>query len=268
MIMVTSDVPIATIDNFTTAVDSTSCYGADYNDGAAHVVALSAQNGPYQFSIDNGLPQFSGDFFNLAAGAHTITAINLNGCGSTIPVVVLEPLPIVVDVIPDTVILPLGEVQQVQVVYLNAPNSVTYSWTPALGLSCVDCPNPLVSPFTRQDYVITISMVNGSATCYGSATLHADVLPHKPVFVPNSFTPNGDGNNDVFQIFGEGIKTLDLKIFNRWGELVYESNNQFEGWDGTYKGQMQLPQVFTYATKIYFLDDTKVEKKGTITLVR
>ena len=260
-------VPNATIDNFTTAVDSTSCYGTDYNDGAAYITATSIQNGPYQFSIDNGIPQYSGDFYNLSAGAHTITATNINGCTSTIPVVVLEPLPIVVDVVPDTVILPLGSVQQVQVTYLNASN-VTYAWTPELGLSCTDCANPLVSPFYRQDYVVTISMVNGTATCYGSATLHADVLDPLPVFVPNSFSPNGDGNNDLFQIYGQGIKTVDLKIFNRWGELVYESNNQFDGWDGTYKGQVQLPQVFTYATKITFLNDKKLDKKGTVTLVR
>ncbi len=261
-------VPNATIDNFTTSTDSTSCYGAEYNDGSAHITATTVQNGPYQFAIDGGIPQFSGDFYNLSAEAHTITAINFNGCVSTIPVVVLEPLPIVVDVIPDTVIVPLGDAEQVQVVYLNASSDVTYAWTPELGLSCTDCPNPLVSPFYRQDYVITVSMMNGSSTCYGSATLHADVLPPPPVFVPNSFTPNGDGNNDVFQIYGQGIKTVDLKIFNRWGELVYESNNQFDGWDGTYKGELQLPQVFTYAVRILFLNDKKVDKKGTVTLVR
>ncbi len=260
-------VPNATIDNFTTSTDSTSCYGSDYNDGAVHISATSIQNSPYQFSLDNSIPQFSGDFFNVSAGAHTITATNFNGCISTIPAVVLQPLPIIVDVVPDTVILPLGDVQQVQVTYLNASN-VTYTWTPELGLSCTDCPNPLVSPFFRQDYVVTISMINGTSTCYGSATLHADVLDPLPVFVPNSFTPNGDGNNDVFQIYGQGIKTIDLKIFNRWGELVYQSNNQFEGWDGTYKGQLQLPQVFTYAVKIVFLDDKKTNKKGTVTLVR
>ncbi len=265
---VLATVPNATIDNFTTATDSTSCYGADYNDGAAYITATSIQNGPYEFNIDGSIPQFSGDFFNLSAGAHTITATNFNGCVSTIPVVVLEPLPIVVDVIPDTVIVPLGDAEQVQVVYINASANVTYAWAPELGLSCTDCPNPLVSPFYRQDYVVTISMVNGSATCYGSATLHADVLPPPPVYVPNSFTPNGDGNNDVFQIYGQGIKTVDLKIFNRWGELVYESNNQFDGWDGAYKGQVQLPQVFTYAVKIVFLNDKKTDKKGTVTLVR
>jgi len=212
--------------------------------------------------------QNSGDFYDLAAGAHTIVATSNNNCVTTIPVVVLEPLPLIVDVTPDTVILPLGEAQQVHVTYLNANGEISYDWSPALGLSCVDCPNPLVSPFANQDYVITLSFVHGTSTCYGSATLHADVLDPMPVFVPNSFSPNGDGNNDVFQIYGQGIKTIDLKIFNRWGELVYKSNNQFDGWDGTYKGLVQQPSVFTYAARITYLDDKKTEKQGTVTLLR
>jgi gliding motility-associated-like protein len=261
-------IPNAVVDNFTTSTDSTSCYGSDYNDGAAHITPLTLQNAPFQYILDGGISQISGDFLDISAGPHVITATSINGCVSQIPVLVLEPQPIVVDVVPDTVVLPLGEGQQVQVTYLNAPGVVTYSWTPVLGLSCTDCPNPTVSPFTKQDYVITISMENGSATCYGSATLHADVSEPLPVYIPNSFTPNGDGNNDLFQLYGQSIKTVDLKIFNRWGELVYQTNSQFSGWDGTYKGQLQLPQVFTYAVNVTFLNDKKFDARGTITLVR
>ena len=87
-------------------------------------------------------------------------------------------------------------------------------------------------------------------------------------FIPNSFTPNGDGNNDVFEIYGENIKTVKLRVFNRWGELVYESTNQFKGWDGTYKGVLQNPGVYTYDAEIIFLDDTQVEKHGSVTLIR
>lgn len=261
------NVPNATPDVFTSTTDSTSCYGANYNNGAAHILGLSFQNGPFQFAIDGGGYQYSGDFFNLSAGTHEINAINFNGCVTQVQVVVYEPLPIIVNVNPDSLVLPLGESAAVQVDYLNA-SGVTYNWTPIIGLSCSDCPNPVINSFLRQDYTVTVSSVNGSSICYGTATLHVDVEPHKPLFIPNSFTPNGDGNNDLFQIFGEDIKVVDLKIFNRWGELVYQSNNQFAGWDGTYKGQMQLPQVFTYTAVVTFLDDKKAEKNGTVTLVR
>lgn len=260
-------VPNATQDLFSFTTDSTSCYGADYNDGALHIFATSFQNGPYQFSVDGNNFQYSGDFFNLSAGSHTASAINFYGCVSQIPFIVNEPLPILVNINPDSLVLPLGESETVLVDYLNA-SGVTYSWTPAEGLSCIDCANPVVSSYTMQDYTVTVSSVNGSAVCYGTATLHVAVEPHKPLYVPNTFTPNGDGNNDLFMIYGQDIKVVDLKIFNRWGELVYQSNNQLAGWDGTYKGQMQLPQVFTYAASITFLDNKVATQKGTVTLVR
>lgn len=259
-------VPDATPDAFLATTDSTSCYGPDYNDGRAHVLATSVQNGPYQFSMDGGPLQFSGDFYDLSAGAHIITAYNYNGCVSQIPVQVLQPLPIIVDVVPDTLYLPLGEGGQVQVTYLNA-NNVHYSWTPSLGLSCIDCPNPYVTVYQQGDYLVTISMQNGTSTCYGTATLHVDLLPQEPVYIPNTFSPNGDGNNDVFFIYGQDIRTVDLKIFNRWGELVFESDNQFNGWDGTYKSVLQNPAVFTYVANITFLNNKKIQRKGSITLL-
>lgn len=261
-------VPNAVIDNFVTATDSTSCYGSDYNDGAAHIEALTLTNGPFSFSLDNSIPQTSGDFYNVSAGQHVISATNAHGCVSTIPVLVLEPLPIVVDVDPDTVFLTLGQGQQVLATYINAPGQVTYAWSSEPGLSCSDCLNPTVSPYTNQDYVITVSMVNGNATCYGYATLHAEVTKPEPLFIPSAFSPNGDGNNDVFWIYGQSIKTVDLKVFNRWGELVYNSNNQFSGWDGSYKGQMQQPSVFTYDAHVTFLDNSTYNQHGSITLIR
>lgn len=260
-------VPDATPDNFITVTDSTSCFGVDYIDGATHIVATSIQNGPYQFGIDGGSLQYSGDFYGLSSGEHHLTAVNGKGCTSDVVVTVYQPLPVLASVIPDSLILPLGEGDKVLVTYQNA-SDVSYSWTPTTGLSCMDCPDPFVTVYHRGDYTVTVTMQNGTSTCFGKANLHVEVLPELPVYVPNSFSPNGDGNNDIFQVYGQGIETVDLKIFNRWGELVYQSNNQFAGWDGTYKGQLQLPQVFTYVANITFLNNKKSEKKGTITLIR
>ncbi len=260
-------VPDATPDAFLSSADSTSCYGADYNDGRAHIIATSVQNGPYMFSMDGGPQQYSGDFYDLSSGNHTITAYNYFGCVSTIPVFVPEPLPIVVDVTPDTLLLPLGEGGEVLVTYLNASN-VHYAWTPTLGLSCIDCPNPTITVYQRGDYLVTVSMQNGTSTCYGTATVHVDIEEQQPIFIPNSFSPNGDGNNDEFKVYGQDIKTLDLKIFNRWGELVFETDNQFNGWDGTYKGVLQNPAVYTYTVQVTYLNNKKVQKNGSITILR
>ena len=89
--------------------------------------------------------------------------------------------------------------------------------------------------------------------------------------VPDAFTPNGDGNNDYFQIYGnlEGLVFMEVQIFNRWGELVYQSNDGHFHWDGVYKGVLQLPQVFVYQIKLVYLDGHNPGlKKGSVTLIR
>jgi gliding motility-associated-like protein len=64
------------------------------------------------------------------------------------------------------------------------------------------------------------------------------------------------------------MKVVDLKIFNRWGEKVYETNNAFDGWDGTYKGVLQMPAVFTYTARVIFLNDKEFKKSGSVMLLR
>jgi gliding motility-associated-like protein len=69
-------------------------------------------------------------------------------------------------------------------------------------------------------------------------------------------------------VFGKNLVSVDMKIFNRWGELVFSSNNQFNGWDGTYKGELQNTNVFVYQVSATFLDGRTFDSKGTVTLIR
>lgn len=90
------------------------------------------------------------------------------------------------------------------------------------------------------------------------------------VFVPNSFSPdnNGPAENEYFKIYGNSIKQLRLMIFNQWGEKVFESNNQANGWDGRYKGKPQPSGVYIYVADILLDNNKRETKKGTINLVR
>jgi len=90
-----------------------------------------------------------------------------------------------------------------------------------------------------------------------------------PLFdVPNAFSPNGDGMNDVLLVRGFGIAKFNLKIFNRWGQLVFESNDPAIGWDGRYKGTIQPMDAYAYTVYIEFSDGTRANKNGSITLLR
>jgi gliding motility-associated-like protein len=88
------------------------------------------------------------------------------------------------------------------------------------------------------------------------------------IFVPNTFTPNNDGKNDVLYVYGNTVSKLKLRVYNQWGQFIYESLSMQNGWDGTYKGELQPNGVYVYYLDAEFNDGTKTTKKGTITLLR
>ena len=87
-------------------------------------------------------------------------------------------------------------------------------------------------------------------------------------FIPNSFTPNGDGLNDVLQIYGYGLTGVKFVVYNQWGEKLNESTNPANVWDGTQKGKQQPSGVYMYVCQFILSDGTEVKKKGSINLIR
>lgn len=263
---VTVGAPVA--DFYTVTTDSTSCFGDNYNDGAIHIVGTTFVNQPFEYQIDGGPKQFSGDFYNVSAGEHVITATNAFGCVTNLTATVGTPVDATATILPGDTIVQIGQTIQLFTYLSPYPSSSIdgYVWGPVSGLSCTDCANPYLTPYNRETiYTVTI---NYNDKCSATTNVKVRVENNLEPYVPNAFTPNGDGNNDVFYIYGEGIKQLDFKIFNRWGELVFETTSQYGGWDGTYKGKMQNPGVFSYSVKVIYLDETEVNRKGSISLIR
>jgi gliding motility-associated-like protein len=94
----------------------------------------------------------------------------------------------------------------------------------------------------------------------------ADVYPLADL--PKAFSPNGDGENDILYVRGAGIETMDLKIYNRWGELVFESADVSIGWDGKYKSAEAPVEAYGFVLNVTFVDGTTFNKKGNVTLLR
>jgi gliding motility-associated-like protein len=101
-----------------------------------------------------------------------------------------------------------------------------------------------------------------------TAYVTINVKGEPPLYIPNAFTPNGNETNDKWYVFSSGIKDIKIMIFNRWGEKIYESYNQFEGWDGKYKGQLQTPGVYIYEVQIVYLDGVQITRNGSLTIIR
>lgn len=139
---------------------------------------------------------------------------------------------------------------------LKGSGNGTPVWQPPTALSCVNCFNPKASPEVTTEYILTVTDSNG---CKNSDTVL--VIVKGNLYVPNSFTPDGDGINDIFYAFGVNLKDYKMQIFNRWGELIFESDALKKGWDGTYKGK-PCP-VETYVWKVYYTDDANISKEAT-----
>jgi gliding motility-associated-like protein len=104
--------------------------------------------------------------------------------------------------------------------------------------------------------------------CVDTAYSVLHIYGNSFIYVPNAFSPDGNQHNQLFNMKSYGIESYELLIFNRWGEVIYTLREGDPGWDGTYKGKLQNPGVFTYVVDIKFLNDQDVQLKGSVTLLR
>ena len=153
------------------------------------------------------------------------------------------------------------------------PNTgFTYVWTPPLNLDNPTSPNPFFTPTFPSVTTFTVILTENSSGCEyrRQITIYAFEVNCGPpdVFIPNAFTPNNDGENDVVYVRGKNVAEMVLKIYNRWGELVFETTDQTKGWDGTYKGKLVDPGVFVYYLDLICVDGQENFLKGNITVIR
>ena len=202
---------------------------------------------------------------------YTLTAQNFNGCiqtsTSTVFVSGFDPANITVFADNDT--LYNGASTQLH----TLPNTgFTYHWTPSVFLSNTTDPNPTTTPIptTTITYTVELTEIGSNCSFNKSLTIYAyEILCGDPnVFLPNAFTPNNDGENDVLFVRGQTVEKVNLKIYDRWGELVFETNKQSLGWDGKYKGALVDPGVFVYHIEVTCIDGQEYFNKGNVTVIR
>ncbi len=159
--------------------------------------------------------------------------------------------------------------QGAEVVLTGQPSSgYSYSWEPNnLVYSPVESTTAaIVNQTTLYTFFVTDGVCTRSDTVLVKA--YEFVCGDSYLYVPNAFTPNGDGENDVLYVRGPAIKDMIFRVYDRWGELVFESFERPYGWDGTYKGKLLQPDVYDYYLKVTCIDDVETIVKGNVTLLR
>ena len=144
-------------------------------------------------------------------------------------------------------------------------NGLTYLWTENYYLDCNTCPITVARPQYDTMYVITVTDTNG---CSAMDTVNVMVNFIEGIGVPSAFSPNGDGNNDVLFVKGIGITELNFSVYNRYGQKVFETQDQNIGWDGKFHGKDENQGVFLWILEYTFYNGSGGVKKGNTTLIR
>jgi gliding motility-associated-like protein len=154
-----------------------------------------------------------------------------------------------------------------QPLQLLATGGVFYLWTPATGLNSNTIPNPIAYVTSDMIYYVKVSSAAG---CFDTASVHVHFYNVEPdLFVPNAFSPNGDGLNDVFRPVAIGMKKLNyFMVYNRWGQLVFSTTELNKGWDGSFKGKPQDAAGYVWMVQGVTYTGKLITKKGTMVLVR
>jgi len=204
------------------------------------------------------------------AGTYPLLLIvtNSTGCSDTVSkTVIINPLP-VIDAGPDKTILVGSSV----VITPTGSPVVDYLWTPSTALSCTNCYVTVASPKNTTTYTIKVTDANG---CINTDKMTVLVICNdKNIFIPNTFSPNNDGVNDWFYPRGTGLfKIQGMRIFNRWGEMVFQKanltpNDPTAGWNGRYNGRLLTTDVYTYLIEIVCENSEILTFKGNITLIQ
>lgn len=233
-------------------------------DGAININATSSFL-PLQYKWNNGA--VSASLNDIDTGVYSITVTDAHNCIADTTLRVGNDSAFTMSATPDTVTIKLGQSVNIDITpYGGSFNTI--AWSPSEGLTCSDCADPTASPITSMTYYVATTDPRG---CTANAEVQITVIPFYDIFIPNAFTPNGDGRNDYFEVFGnkEAWKYFSVEVFDRWGEKVYESNDMNFAWDGEFKGRPAPMGVYVYELHVVFIDNhTEKLFKGSITLIR
>lgn len=182
---------------------------------------------------------------------------------------------VIVNPLPEASIYPIHNFYPGDAIPLSIEHSegvsYSYSWTPIEGLSCDDCQVPLAAPDTNAVYNILVTdMESGCETELTTELRELGLCSEAVLAVPNGFTPNNDGNNDVLYVRSSSIGNIKVfRVFDRWGAVVFETTDISVGWDGTFDGQPVNPGVFVYYVEAFCpLDGSVILKKGNVTVIK
>lgn len=238
--------------------------------GFVNLIQSSGGISPYTYSLDGN--SFTTDllFENLTEGTYELEMMDANGCVFSITESLVAPQIPEID-LGENIEINLGESYTFQTAFNNV-NLQEVIWTPSDGFDCEDCLAPTFSPLNSGNYTLFVSSED---ECPATDSITITVNKFRHFFAPNAFSPNFDGYNDYFTLYG-GIEVdliKKLTVFNRWGAVVFEGNELIsgmdtQGWNGTFNGKTVNPDIYIWIAEIQFLDGQVILYSGDLTVTK
>nr|MBA3970810.1 gliding motility-associated C-terminal domain-containing protein [Bacteroidota bacterium] len=241
---------VDSLPTLTTSGDQSVCIGGS--------VSLSATSSVGSLIWNTGATTNGINVTPFTTTLYTVQTSNNCGAVTDTIVVTVNPLP-VADAGIDQFLL-TGESA-----HLYTTSANTFIWSPSVDLSCANCNAPVFTALHSQYYYLTVTDSNG---CTNSDSVYITVTDADAFYLPNAFTPNNDGLNDEFILKGDDIATMEMAIYNRWGENVFSTNVVGTGWNGSYKGIIFESEVYIYKIKLTLSTGEEHRLTGTVTLVK
>lgn len=263
VIVVRSSDTIQSLEMFVEDID------CQQSTGSIVIEAIYGSDGPYEFSLDGGPFSGSSVFNGVISGDHLVTAKDVYGCTYDTLVNISSELMYSMQLGPDFT-LNKGESRVIPGM-TDIPDSLinTIIWSPSLGLDCDDCLFPTAAPDQTTTYELIIEDANG---CTYEDRITIEVILSEDIYIPNVFSPDGDGVNDrlIVQTASEA-PLISFSVFDRWGEKIFdvkngETNLRDFGWNGTFNGERAPQGVYVYQAHVR-LNDRDVMIKGSVTLI-
>lgn len=256
-----------TLQSFITSRDQ-KCF--EEKDGFLQVDSTRGGYPPYSYALNGNDFVSTTRFENLLAGNYTLSTKDRFGCRQELTITLDAPLFALQIEAPQDTSLRLGD-RLTKAIFQNTLTPVDYSWEPNTGLSCTDCRAPQLQALETTTYTIIGTDVQG---CQDTTEWTVTVDESPRVFVPNAFSPNGDGVNDLLQVYSPGdvVKVLDFQVYSRWGELVFQQkdflpNYSAYAWDGYFRGQLMPNGVFVYKMEVLLVDGRREILSGDVSLL-
>ncbi len=255
-------------------VEDVLCFG-----DPTGVIDVIGQGGspPYLYSVDGINFQENNRLAGNPAGSYRVVVQDLNGCIFEEEVAIDQPPQLLVDAGPDRVI-DLGDTVRLRA--QSTDNQVRVQWSPVMTLRCNEqlgsgiCLGPTAQPLATQEYTV---VVTDSSGCTAEDKVLVTVRNNRPIYAPNAFSPNKDFDNEFFTLYGGpgARQIMRLRVFSRWGELLFEDENlalggegENQGWDGTFRGDPAPAGVYVYYAEVEFIDGQVLQYQGEFTLIR